>query len=302
MAPGLPVLSHMLEFSPFAQGYWRLDQWSMSIQDRLRFIQQHLELGITTVDHAHLYGQPSCEQLFGAALALQPELRQQLQIVTKCGIELHRVGQSWPRITHYDTRAERIIASLECSLQRLRTDYVDVLLIHRPDYLLDVDEAAAAFSALKQQGKVLHFGVSNFKPHQFDLLQSRLDFPLVTNQVEINPLNLDVLDDGTLDQLYRLKRRPMAWSCLAGGGLFEPSHAELSGLRECLNTIAAELNAEHIDQVLFAWVLALPSRPVPVLGSGQIERVRRAWRALQLKLEPEQWYRIWVAAAERDVP
>ena len=289
-------------FSALVQGYWRLDQWAMTARQRLAFLQQHMALGITTVDHAAIYGEPACEALFGEALRLQPGLRQQLQVVSKCGIELRKPGQARPLVNHYDTRKERIIASVDASLSRLGVTELDVLLIHRPDFLLHADEVAAAFAALKAAGKVRYFGVSNFNPAQFDLLQSRLDFPLVTNQVEINPLNLQVLEDGTLDQLQQRRIHPMAWSCLAGGRIFATDTAMGQRLHQVLNELKEELRAQSVAAVVYAWVLRLPVRPLPILGSGNIQRVREAVDAMQLNLSPEQWYRVWVAAKGHDVP
>lgn len=177
-----------------------------------------------------------------------------------------------------------------------------MLLIHRPDALMDADEVDHAFSSLKDQGKVLHFGVSNFTPSQFSLLQSRLDFQLVTNQVEINPINFGVVDDGTLDLLQQLRIRPMAWSCLAGGELFNGQTEQAVRLRAELLAIAQEVGAESVDQVIYAWVRQLPSKPLAIIGSGKIERVRSALASQKIQLTREQWYRIWVASKGHGVP
>ncbi|MBF9003144.1 oxidoreductase [Vibrio sp. CAIM 722] len=294
------------ECSQLVQGYWRLAEWGMSAQERLTFIQQHVELGVSTVDHADIYGMHQCERLFGEALALKPELKQKIQIVTKCDINL--TGSIFPqrKVKHYDTSAEHIIHSVENSLQALGVDKLDVLLIHRPDALLDADEVALCFERLQQQGKVVHFGVSNFTPSQFSLLQSRLDQPLVTNQVEINPLNFDVVHDGTLDQLQQLRVRPMAWSCLAGGELSRSSNNHLTErskrVVDELYAVAQELGAKNIEQVIYAWIRRLPSNPIPILGSGKIARVNNAVDALKYELSREQWYRIWTASMGQEVP
>ncbi|WNJ95829.1 aldo/keto reductase family oxidoreductase [Vibrio ruber] len=289
-------------FSEIAQGYWRLAEWQMSPQERLSFLKQHVELGITTVDHADIYGQYTCESLFGEALALDPSLRQQLQVVTKCDIQL--CGDAFPhrQINHYDTSKPHILQSVDNSLMRLGIDEIDVLLIHRLDVLMNADEVAEAFATLHQAGKVKHFGVSNFTPSQFDLLQSRLDKPLVTNQVEINPLNFDVAHDGTLDQMQMLRTRPMAWSCLGGGAIFNGESEQARRVRQVLTEIGQEVGAQSIDQVIYAWVRRLPAFPIPILGSGKIERVKAAVAALEIELSREQWYRIWVASKGHSVP
>jgi predicted oxidoreductase len=286
------------EFSRFVMGYWRLMDWNMSPRQLVSFIEEHLDLGITTVDHADIYGGYLCEAAFGEAMKLAPALRERMEIVTKCGIATtanpdHALG-------HYITDSDHIIKSAEQSLVNLATDHLDLLLIHRPDPLMDADEVAAAFLNLHQSGKVRHFGVSNFTPTQFSLLQSRLPFTLATNQVEISPVHQPLLLDGTLDQLQQLRIRPMAWSCLGGGRLFNDD--AFQPLCDELQTVARELNAESIEQVVYAWIMRLPSQPLPIIGSGKIERVRSAIAAEELQMTRQQWFRIRKAALGYDVP
>ncbi|TOD43574.1 aldo/keto reductase [Vibrio parahaemolyticus] len=290
------------EFSELVQGYWRAADWGMTAQERLSFLKQHIELGITTVDHADIYGNYECEALFGEALALDKSVRDQIQIVTKCDINL--CGDKTPerKINHYDTSSAHIYQSVNNSLERLNVDEIDVLLIHRPDVLMDADEVAEAFTELHKVGKVKHFGVSNFTPRQFELLQSRLSKPLVTNQVEINPLNFEVAHDGTLDQMQMLRTRPMAWSCLGGGSIFSGESEQVIRVRNELEAIREEVGATSIDQVIYAWVRRLPSKPIPIIGSGKIERVQTAVNALNIELTREQWYRVWVASKGHGVP
>ncbi|EPR9731054.1 aldo/keto reductase [Enterobacter bugandensis] len=286
------------EFSRFVMGYWRLMDWNMSPLQLASFIEEHIDLGVTTVDHADIYGGYQCEAAFGEALKLVPALRERMEIVTKCGIATttkpeHALG-------HYITDSAHIIKSAEQSLVNLATDRIDLLLIHRPDPLMDADEVAEAFLSLHQSGKVRHFGVSNFTPAQFALLQSRLPFTLATNQVEISPVHQPLLLDGTLDQLQQQRIRPMAWSCLGGGRLFNDD--AFQPLRNELETIALELNAQSIEQVVYAWILRLPSKPLPIIGSGKIERVRSALAAEELQMTRQQWFRIRKAALGYDVP
>ena len=286
------------EFSRFVMGYWRLMDWNMSPLQLASFIEEHLDLGITTVDHADIYGGYQCEAAFGEALKLVPALRDRMEIVTKCGIAT--TAKPEHALGHYITDSAHIIKSAEQSLVNLATDRIDLLLIHRPDPLMDADEVAEAFLNLHQSGKVRHFGVSNFTPAQFALLQSRLPFTLATNQVEISPVHQPLLLDGTLDQLQQLRIRPMAWSCLGGGRLFNDD--EFQPLRNELETFARELNAESIEQVVYAWILRLPSKPLPIIGSGKIERVRSALAAEELQMNRQQWFRIRKAALGYDVP
>jgi Predicted oxidoreductase len=284
------------------QGYWRLDDWQMTPQQRLSFLKAHIDLGITTVDHADIYGDYRCETLFGQALKLDPSVRDDIQVVSKCDINLVSEAAPNRKINHYDTSYRHILASVDNSLSRLGVEKLDVLLLHRPDALMDADEVAEAFTTLRHHGKVAHFGVSNFTPAQFDLLQSRWDESLVTNQVEINPLRFDVVHDGTLDQLQRLRIKPMAWSCLAGGEMFNGESEQAVRVRDTLHAIGEELGGATIDQVIYAWVMRHPSQPLPIIGSGNIERVKAAKAAYDLNLTREQWYRIWVASKGHNVP
>lgn len=286
------------EFSRFVMGYWRLMEWNFTPRQLVSFIEAHLDLGVTTVDHADIYGGYQCEAAFGEALKLAPHLRARMEMVTKCGIAT--TAKPEHALGHYITGRDHIIRSAEQSLVNLATDFLDLLLIHRPDPLMDADDVAEAFLQLHQSGKVRHFGVSNFTPAQFSLLQSRLPFKLVTNQVEISPVHQPLLLDGTLDQLQQLRIRPMAWSCLGGGRIF--SDADCQPLRDELHQVATELNAENIEQVIYAWVLRLPSAPLPIIGSGKIERVRSSLGALNLQMSRQQWFRIRKAALGYDVP
>ncbi|WP_376708489.1 aldo/keto reductase [Shewanella surugensis] len=287
-----------LMLSNLIQGYWRLGEWDWSAQQCLSFIESHLALGISSVDHAHVYGTPSCETLFGQALKLDGGLRDKMEIISKCGI----VPSSDKGIAHYDLSQQAIMASVDMSLSRLGTDYLDVLLLHRPDFLMMTDEVAQTFMLLQQQGKVKHFGVSNFTSSQFSLLQSRLDFSLVTNQIEMNPVNLTVFETGILDELQKVGCRPMAWSCLAGGAIFNLKNDQIVRLKQVLNTLVEELNADSIEQVIYAWIMRHPSNPLPILGSGNITRTRLAIGSLALSLDHEQWYRVWCAAKGQPVP
>lgn len=296
IAPGGP------HFSRLVPGLMRLASWGFSPAERLDWIMACLEMGMTTFDHADIYGDYTSEVLFGEALALQPAVRQRMQLVTKCGIKLVSANRPDHRVKHYDTSQAHILASVENSLRALHTDYIDLLLIHRPDALMDADEVAEAFVKLKAAGRVLHFGVSNFKPWQFDLLASRLPFTLVTNQVELSVMALEVLHDGTLDQCQRLRLSPMIWSPLAGGQIFSGGGERAGRVRAALAEVGQECGGATADQVALAWILHHPARPVPVLGSGRLERLRQAAGAVDLMLTREQWYAIWRASAGTDVP
>ncbi|MDM5102167.1 aldo/keto reductase [Aeromonas salmonicida] len=285
-------------FSRLIMGYWRLMEWQLSPAALLDLMKYHLDLGVTTIDHADIYGGYQCEEAFGNALRLEPSLRDRMEIVSKCGIAL--TAKPEHALNHYNTGKAHIIASAEDSLRKLATDHLDLLLIHRPDPLMDADEVADAFISLKQAGKVKHLGVSNFSARQFELLQSRLPFPLITNQLEISPLNQSTTLDGTLDLCQQLRIKPMAWSCLGGGRLFDGQEYAL--LRAELEQIRHEVGAQNIEQLVYAWVMMLPSQPLPLIGSGKRERIASAVAAESIALTRQQWFRIRKAALGYDVP
>lgn len=285
-------------FSRLIMGYWRLMEWQLSPAALLDLMKYHLDLGVTTIDHADIYGGYQCEEAFGNALRLEPSLRDRMEIVSKCGIAL--TAKPEHALNHYNTGKAHIIASAEDSLRKLATDHLDLLLIHRPDPLMDADEVADAFISLKQAGKVKHLGVSNFSARQFELLQSRLPFPLVTNQLEISPLNQSTTLDGTLDLCQQLRIKPMAWSCLGGGRLFDGQ--EYAPLRAELELIRHEVGAQNMEQLVYAWVMMLPSQPLPLIGSGKRERIAAAVAAESIALTRQQWFRIRKAALGYDVP
>ena len=282
-------------------GVWRMAEWQMSIPEIQAWIEGCLELGITTFDHADIYGDYTCEGLFGAVLKAAPALRDRMQLISKCGIKLMSPNRPAHTLKHYDTSRAHILASVDHSLQQLHTDCLDVLLLHRPDPLMNADDVAEAFTTLKQAGKVLHFGVSNFTPSQFELLASRLDFPLVTNQIELSVMQRDAFENGVLDQCQRLRIAPMAWSPLGGGELFYGKTPDTIRLRNALNSIAQDHDA-GLDQVALAWLLVHPAQIIPILGTRNLDRIRSAAGSTALNLTREEWFAIWIAATGRNVP
>lgn len=290
-----------LTLSRTIPGLMRVFEWKLDPAGLNRWIHACRDVGCTTFDHADIYGQYRAEAAFGEALALSPGLRDELQLVTKCGIALLSPNRPDYRVHHYDTRAMHVREAVERSLVNLRTDRIDLLLIHRPDPLMDADEVAGALTALRAAGQVRHCGVSNFRPFQFDLLQSRLDFPLVTNQIEFAVSHLEPLVDGTLDQAQQLRRPPMVWSPLGGGRLFRGDDARMARLRMAIEEIARALDATP-DQVALAWVMQHPARPMPVLGTGRIERIRAAVDAETITLDRQQWFALWEASTGHEVP
>ncbi|AOK18780.1 aldo/keto reductase [Burkholderia cepacia] len=291
-------------FSRIVFGMWRIGDWALSIRERRALIEAALELGVTSFDHADIYGDYTAEGLFGDVLADAPHLRERMQIITKCGIRLVSARRPAHGIKHYDTRAAHVVASVEQSLRALRTDRLDLLLLHRPDPLMDADEVAATFDALRRDGKVKAFGVSNFTPAQAALLQDRMaahGMSLATNQVECSLLHLAPLDDGTFDQAQRWRCPPMLWSPLAGGRLLTEASPAATRVRERAARIGDALGVPATT-VLFAWLLALPCRPLPIVGSSRIAALREAVAATRLALGREHWFELLDAARGVEVP
>lgn len=298
----LRISSHKTgpELSLFAAGMWRLHEWNMSESELHGFIEDCLQSGITTFDHADLYGDYGNEEIFGRILKSNPSLRDKMEIVTKCGICLSSPNRPEYRIQHYNTTAEHIRASAERSLKMLATDYIDLLLIHRPDPLMDASEMADAFMKLMDEGKVRHVGVSNFTQSQFSMLQSKMDMPLATNQVECSLLHTAPLFDGTFDQTQKLGFSPMVWSPLGGGDLFTGESEQAKRVRWVLGELSEKYEAGY-DQLALAWLLQLPCRPIPVLGTGRIERIMNAVASAKIELERQDWFSLLKASRGHDV-
>lgn len=297
--PRVAMTANGPALSAIVAGVWRMAEWQMDVQARIRWIEECLALGITSFDHADIYGDYQVESLFGATLAAEPGLRERMQLVTKCGIKLVSAHRPEHAIKSYDTSPQHVIASVHRSLRELHTDRIDLLLIHRPDALTDPDALAAAFGTLRDAGKVLHVGVSNHAPSQLALLQRR--FPVATNQIEFSPLHLAPLSDGTLDQCVDLGMRPMIWSPLAGGRLVTSNAEPVRRVRAVLEALGTEFGVSAVT-VAYAWLLRHPSQPVPITGSRRVEALRDAVAALGVRLSAESWYRIWEAGAGHSVP
>lgn len=295
---------NQLKFSSLIFGAWRIaDVASEANADTVaKKIVMALEHGITTFDHADIYGDYSCEKLFGEALVKHKIPRQKMQLITKCGIKL--VSQQRPEhsLKTYDTSKQHIVKSVETSLKNLHTDFIDLLLIHRPDPLMNPDEVAETFNELQKQGKVLNFGVSNFTTHQVRMLQSRLKAPLFSNQIEFSLLHTDPMFNGQLDQCLEMGMKPMAWSPLAGGRLFTQNDDRSRNIRTCLDSLAKKYQVHNSETIAYAWLMRHPAQVLPVLGTGKEERLKAAVAALRVQLQHEDWFQLLKAAVGHDVP
>lgn len=286
------------EVSRLAWGVWRaLKGDATNTPAKLAaFIDQCVEIGITTFDLADIYGNYAIEGLFGAALRARSAGRKGIEIVSKFGV--CNVGDARPlhRVKHYDNSRAHIEATVETSLRAIGTDHLDLLLVHRSDFLAPAAETARALEDLVAAGKVRHVGVSNHAPHQLSLLQSKLVLPIVTNQIELSVLACAPLFDGTLAQAQEAAAAPMIWSPLGGGRLFDAADAATRPIREALHEVGLRRGTDDVGAVALAWLLCLPSRPIPVLGSTQFARLRLLAKAVQLQLGRQDWYQILAAA------
>jgi predicted oxidoreductase len=273
-----------------------------------RAVHTAVECGYTHFDHADIYGNGMCEEIFGRVLKSSPGLDEKMLIATKCGIRWQ--GDGGPLAPHrYDFSHQHIVWSCEQSLQRLGLDRVDLFMLHRPDYLADPQEIASAFAQLQQQGKVRAFGVSNFRPSFLTMIQGACPMPLLVNQVEIHLGRLAALEDGTLDQCIEQGITPVAWSPLGGGMLGDggrvrdddPRAGTLRALLGVMDRMAQRLGCSRTVLAL-AWLLKHPARIIPVVGTANPDRIRDAVRADALELSREDWYTLTTAARGQGLP
>lgn len=290
-----------LSLSRLVYGVWRLaDGEDQSVSTVRTKIDVCLEQGISSFDHADIYGDYECERLFGEALKQSPSLRDSMELVSKCDIAL--ISDKYPnrRVKFYDTSAAYINTSVENSLRHLHTDHLDLLLIHRPDPFMDAAETGAALDGLIASGKVKQVGVSNFGVWDWKLLQQHMSNPLVVNQIEMSLLHRDPFTDGTLAAMQLDNINAMAWSPLGGGSLFSGS-AAAERLQPIFKRLESEQGASS-DLVALAWLLAHPAQILPVIGTNNINRIKSVSKALEVELDRETWFELMTAAAGHEVP
>lgn len=289
------------EISKLVAGLWRMDSWGFSRSEIIQWIERCIELGITTFDHADIYGGYTVEGMFGEAIREKPALLDKIELVTKCNICFPVENRPNYRIKHYNTSPTHIRQSVENSLRNLHAEKIDLLLIHRPDPLMDATAVADSFMQLIEEGKIGHVGVSNFTPSQVELLQSRLDVPIVTNQVECSLGHTEPLFDGTFDQAQKLHASPMLWSPLAGGSLFKGGGKQVNRILGVLHSMAEKYGAAA-DQIALAWLMRLPSNPIPIIGTSRTDRMAGAVGALNIELDRQDWFTLLEASTGVPVP
>ena len=291
-------LSQNLDVSRLVYGMWRLtDDQNTSAEHIRNKLAACLDQGITTIDQADIYGGYQAEEIFGNTLQ-GTALRNQIEIVTKCDIVAPAGRHKAARVKYYDTSRAHILASVEHSLRLMHTDHIDLLLLHRPDPLMNHFETGAALDEMVASGKVCAVGTSNFRPHDWNLLQSAMKTPLVTNQIELSVLAHQPLTNGDV-AFHQMNATPiMAWSPLAGGALFNGKNKPLTDL---LGRIA-QTQAVDLSAVAVAWLLAHPARIIPVMGTNNIARIQRFSDALKVPMDRQTWYEIYTAALGHEVP
>ncbi len=280
------------EFSRVIWGSMRSEEQFSSATELAGFLDFLLERGITTLDTAATYGAPySTERFLGQALK-EHGGRDRFEIVTKCGI--CRPGPVIPefRTRYFDSSPEHIVKFVDRSLGELGIDTIDVMLLHRADHLMEPEATAAALDGVIKQGKVRHIGVSNFLPSRFELLQSYLKAPIVTNQVQFSPLYLRPVSDGTFDLALKLGHKPMIWSPVGGGRLLTSDEEEIVALRNLLTNIARRMGLPGPAEAAMAFVARHPVVGMPIVGSGKRERVDGAIQALNTDFARDDWYEI----------
>ncbi|WCL50925.1 aldo/keto reductase [Leptospira sp. GIMC2001] len=308
------------KLSRIVYGVWRIIDAKLTKQEILQIVETCLELGIDWFDHADIYGNYECEQIFGEAISNNTSLKKKISIVTKSDICL--ISDKYPerKVKYYDTSAKHLSTSVENSLKKIGVEKIDIFLIHRPDPLMDPEKTGKCLDDLIHSGKIQFAGVSNFTPSQFKLLQSNMSNPLVTNQIEINPMRIEPFINGDLDFLMEKKISPMAWSPMAGGNLvrdltnsskqntdsvqnnsLNKSSANIPNLNDILHTIARETE-QTVPQTIIAWLLNHPSKIIPVIGTTKKDRILELAESMSIQMKQENWFRIYESALGTEVP
>ena len=288
-----------LTLSRLVYGMWRLADDPDTSPARVRAkMEACLDQGLTTMDQADIYADYGAEELLGYAFKSAPDLRERVELVTKCDIVAPVGKYATRRVKYYDTSRAHIMASVDNSLAMMATDRVELLLLHRPDPLMDPEETGRALDDLVAAGKTRHVGVSNFRPRDWELLQSAMHSPLVTNQIEISVLAHAPFTNGDLAFLQRERIHPMAWSPLAGGALFTGAHPRL---RAVLARVAQARGVSE-SAVAVAWLLAHPAGILPVMGTNSLSRIAALSEAFEVPMDRETWFEIYTAALGHEVP
>ncbi len=287
-----------INLSPVIAGTmnWGVWQANFTTAQMIQLMHECIGYGITTFDHADIYGGYTTEEEFGRAFAESGIARDTIQLISKCGIQ-HTLGSRPTKVKHYDYSKEYIIWSAENSLKFLRTDHLDILLLHRPSPLMQPDEIAEAAEKLKREGKIKAFGVSNFTNTQTDLIRSRTE--VYCNQIEFSATHFEPMLDGSLDYMQVHGIKPMAWSPI--GSVFKAETERSERLKTLLFSFIEKYEVSA-DVILLSWIMRHPAGIIPVTGSTNTDRLKNQMRATRLQLELEDWFAIWTESMGEKVP
>jgi hypothetical protein len=267
-------------------GFWRWENLENTPAKMEQIINLCLELGINTFDHADIYGDSTIEEQFGKIIANKTFKREDIVLFSKCGIRKANNG----KLSYFDNSHNYIVSSVESSLKKLKTDYLDIFLLNQSDFLADPEQTAMTLADIVNTGKVKHIGVANFTAFQHQLLASYLTIPIVTNHIELNLMNISAIEDGRLDFIKQSFSKPLAWAPLAGGDILEGKEGKSAVLKTKLEAVGKKYEA-NVEQTAVAWLMQLGT--LPIIGSLSEARIRNAASASDIKLSREDWYDIY---------
>lgn len=271
-------------------GFYRWNGVENPSQTMERIVNLCLELGINTFDHADIYGDYKCEELFGDLLSKKSFKREDIVLFTKCGVRVPHSSQPGVRVRHYDTSREHILQSLDNSLRKLKTDYIDIFLLNHFDPTSNMEEAAITLQRLKETGKVKNIGIANFSVFQHQQFSSYLKIPIVTNHIELNLLNTSALDNGQIDYIKQKFMRPLASAPLAEGRIAHGKDPQAVRLRYKLNEISIKYGVD-IESIAVAWIVKLGAQPL--IGTTNDQRIRNIVNAFNIDLDKQDWYELY---------
>lgn len=280
--------------SPAIYGFYR---WNVEVSNTAetmeKIVNLCLELGINTFDHADVYGSYRCEEAFGKVMDRKSFKREDIVIFTKCGLRIPDASQPEVRVKHYDTSAGHILKSVDNSLLKLKTDYIDIFLLDHLDYISNLEETAYTLRQLKESGKIKNIGVANFSVFQHQLLAAYLNMPIVTNHIELNLLNTSAIDNGQIDYIKQRYMRPLASAPLAAGRIALGKYDLAVKVRGKLQELTSKYNAD-IESIAVAWLIKLGA--LPLIGTTNEQRIRNIVSAFDIELDNQDWYELYNAS------
>ncbi|MEO7802007.1 MAG: aldo/keto reductase [Ginsengibacter sp.] len=279
--------------SPAIYGFYRWNEKEGNAATMEKIVNLCLEVGINTFDHADLYGSYKCESVFGEAMSRKSFKREDIVLFTKCGLRLPDASQPDVKIKHYNTSREHILTSVDNSLRRLKTDYIDIFLLDHLDHISNLEETAYTLRQLKESGKIKNIGVANFSVFQHQLLAAYLNLPIVTNHIELNLLNTTAIENGQIDYIKQKYMRPLASAPLAAGRIAHGEDAQAVKVRRKLQQLTEKYNAD-IESLAVAWLIKLGA--LPLIGTLSEQRIRNIVSAFDINLDNQDWYMLYHAS------